>query len=175
MLDGHQLRTYISPSMEDAEAWDRQRLLVAQLVIALRAVKQGGTIVVKLSRPDKADTAQLLFFLDHISVNLCTRKPRIIHANRGTFYAIAQGVGLGRRGQTLSQYRARFEDLWYEVGFGGEEGKGRFLSRDDLDFIITQDELHQVASLERLVEFGRDPWNVQGDALERWFQRKGLL
>jgi hypothetical protein len=172
ILDGHQLRTYCGAAVQD---WDRQRLLISQLVIALQAVKHGGTLVIKLSHPEYFDTALLLVFLDAVAERVVTRKPRTIHANRGTFYAIARGVGIGQRGGELDELRRCFEDLWYEISFGGEEGKGRFLGKNDLDFIMTEEELLEEENLRKIVELGRDPWTVQADTLEHWFQGRQLL
>ncbi|KIP01851.1 hypothetical protein PHLGIDRAFT_123001 [Phlebiopsis gigantea 11061_1 CR5-6] len=175
MLDGHQLRTYSGPARQDAEDWDRHRLFVSQFVIALRTVKAGGTMVVKMSHPERAGTGLWLMILDKLSGSLTTRKPRTIHSNRGTFYVIAKEVGLGREGNKLDEYMHALERLWYEISFGGDEGKGRALTVADLSFAATYEEMVSEASLLRLVELGNDPWTVQADALQQWFMKKGLL
>ena len=175
MLDGHQLRIYRGPAQQDAEEWDRHRLFVSQFVIALRAVKAGGTMVVKMSHPERAGTALWLMLLDKLSGTLTARKPRTIHGNRGTFYVVAQEVGMGKEGHKLVEYMRRLEDLWFEISFGGDEGKGRPLSVADLSFAATYEDMVSEANLPRLIELGNDPWTVQADALQHWFRRKGLL
>lgn len=173
ILDGHWLRIYLTPSLGSPERWDTHRLVISQIIIALRTVKIGGTIVMKLSHPERMTTAQLLFLLDVLSTDLRTYKPRVIHSNRGTFYAIAQGVGLGSKGGRKEQYIRQFSALWYDIAYGGEDNKGRWFTKEDLNFIVSYEELVE-GYLERLAELGQDPWSVQADTLERWFERKGL-
>ena len=175
MLDGHQLRIYRGPSMQVAEEWDRQRLLVAQFVIALRAVAIGGTLVVKLTHAEKENSATWLLFLCSISKRLTTWKPRTIHATRGTFYAIAQGVGIGGEEETLTEPIRLLEDIWHDISFGGEEGKGRPMNASDYNAITRREEIMSTAGIERLLELGRDPWTVQADALQHWFRQKRLI
>jgi hypothetical protein len=136
------------------------------MIIALKSIKDGGTIVMKLSHPEWISTAQTLFLLDILSSHLNTYKPRIIHAKRGTFYAIARGVGHGPRGALKQQYIHQYEALWHSLAFGGDEGKGRKLTKDDLGFVVTYDELVE-QYLERLAELGMDPWAVQTRALRK--------
>ncbi|THG97951.1 hypothetical protein EW026_g4146 [Hermanssonia centrifuga] len=174
ILDGHYLRTYLPASSESPNEWDRHRLLISQLIIALRSIKLGGSLVMKLSHPEHIQTAQLLFLLDVLSKDLRTFKPRTIHANRGTFYAIAQGVGLGTQSARQAEYLCDLEALWYEISFGGENGRGRFLTRNDMDFIVSQESLVSEYA-KRLIELGMDAWIVQGDALYQWFSKKGLV
>jgi len=92
LLDGHQLRTQTSPL-----PWDRDRLLISQLILALQTVKAGGTIIVKLPLPHKPVAAKILYFLNRISRRLLRWKPRSMHANRGTFYAVGKGIGRRRK------------------------------------------------------------------------------
>jgi hypothetical protein len=167
LLDGHFLRTQLG-----TQPWEGHRLIVSQLVIALQAVKRGGTIVMKLSVPERVITAKLLYMLDVLSLGLTAYKPRTIHSNRGTFYAIATGFGLGIQGDWVESILHEFQQLWVEVSFG-DEGSGRFLTSEDLDFIITVDEI-KTQYLTRLTELGRDPWRCQAEALERMFLNKGI-
>lgn len=168
VLDGHFLRTHASST-----PWDLHRLLISQLIMGLQAVKKGGTIVIKLSRPERVDTAKILRMLDMISLELSTCKPRSMHANRGTFYAIAKGVGHGIEAKRLPDVLDSFKRLWVELTFGGEESKGRFMNDTDLDFVIGTDDLAEEYSY-RLVELVRDVWSVQAASLGSWYKRKGI-
>lgn len=174
ILDGHFLRTYRSPALTDPDEWDRHRLLISQIVIALRSVRPGGTIVIKLSHPEKLLTAQILHMLDNLSKALCVHKPHSLHANRGTFYAIAKGIGRGPHGEKQSQYLQGLEDLWHDITFGGETGRGRFMTATDLDFIATYDDI-VTTYLGRLIDLGRSVWLTQADALQVWFSKRGIL
>ncbi|THH17884.1 hypothetical protein EW146_g3020 [Bondarzewia mesenterica] len=174
ILDGHFLRTYLSPALTDPKEWDRHRLLISQIVIALRSIRHGGTIVLKLSHPEKLHTAQFLFMLDGISKSLCVFKPRSLHTNRGTFYAIANGVGLGYQGAKKAEYLRELEELWYQITFVGSERQGRFMTATDLDFIVTYDDIAN-NYIDRLIDISRNVWSTQADALRAWFSRKGIL
>jgi len=168
LLDGHQLRT-----QQSAMPWDRHRLGISQMILALQAVKKGGTIIVKLSRPEYHYTARILYLLDHLSERLSAYKPRSIHASRGTFYAIAQGIG-GRAGmEKFSAILESFQSLWVELTYGGE-GSGRFLADEDLDFIISVDDLIKTY-LDRLIELGRDAWEVQAEVLAKFLRYKDVI
>jgi hypothetical protein len=168
ILDGHFLR-----KQENGRKWDYDRLLISQLVMGLQAVKAGGTIVLKLSRPDAVHTAKLLYMLDMISNSLTTCKPRSMHANRGTFYAIAKGVRLGADAKRFPAIIEGLKRLWSELTYGGDDGCGRFLDETDLDFIICTEELID-SYLARLIELGRDIWMVQAHHLRRILRKKGI-
>lgn len=168
VLDGHLLR-----AQENARRWEYGRLLISQLVMGLQAVKIGGTMVVKLSRPDNVRTAKLLYLLDIISASLITCKPRSMHSNRGTFYAVAKGVRYGAEARCFTTLIEGLQKLWHELTYGGDEGHGRFITEMDLDFIIRTDELAD-RYLLRLIELGREVWAVQAAALRRMFKSKGI-
>ncbi|KAI0698267.1 hypothetical protein BC835DRAFT_1413207 [Cytidiella melzeri] len=175
ILDGHYLRElYLTPQLAQPTNWDSYRLMISQMIIGLKAVRDGNTIVMKLSHVEWTRTAQTLFILDVLSTSLRTYKPRIIHANRGSFYAIAEGVGHGPRGKLKAQYIQQYEKLWLDIACGGEEGKGRGPEKDDLDFVVTFEEVED-GYLERLAELGMDPWIVQASALRRMLKQQGSL
>jgi hypothetical protein len=142
-------------------------------VIGLQAVKTGGTIVVKLSKPDAVRTAKLLYMLDMVSDSLLTCKPLSMHANRGTFYAIAKGVGLGTNAVQMPTIVEGLKRLWVELTFSGDNGCGRFSNQTDLDFIISTEELvdHYLA---RLIELGREVWIIQARKLRDLLRKKGV-
>ncbi|KAI0087561.1 hypothetical protein BDY19DRAFT_954328 [Irpex rosettiformis] len=167
ILDSHYLHDlYLSPVLAQPEPWDNHRLWVSQMIIALRSIKDGGTIVIKLSHVEWTATAQDLYLLDILSSELRTYKPRKAHTKRGTFYAIAKGVGHGRKGSLKAEFIQKYEDLWHEISFGGEEGKGRWLAKDDFNFIVSYEELAD-EYLERLAELGKDPWIIQANSLRK--------
>jgi hypothetical protein len=167
-LDGHQLRT-----QEGAKRWDYDRLLISQLILGFDAIKYGGTMVVKLSRPARECTAKLLYMLDLVCVSLSTYKPQTMHAIRGTFYAVAKEVGRGDEAVRLPAIVEGLRKLWFELTYGGENGSGRFLLDSDLDFVISRDELID-RYMARLIELGRGVWLTQAQALYGFLQRKGV-
>lgn len=170
-LGGNRLRTQIS---EYNAPWDVDCLLVSQLVIALQAVTIGGTLMFKLTHPDRLVTAKILYLLDMLAERLVAYKPRSMHQRKGSFYAVALGVGRGVESDRLPEVLHALKELWVEMTFGGEEGKGRFLLWGDLDFAVTTEELHR-AYLDRLIELGRGVWDAQAQALHAWFKKKGVM
>lgn len=179
VLDGHFLfDTYVTPKHEaPVHRWDTDRLLVSQIIIGLQSVMSGGTIIIKLRHPESYSTAAMLYMLDQISTSLELVKPLTMHGNRGTFYAIAKGVGISDNWEKKEEYLYQFRRLWYEITFGGPNGQGRFLLADgekDLNFIASYDQL-RTGYTERLAELSKDVWRIQAEALDHWFRRKGVL
>lgn len=171
ILDGHLLR-----NQEGVRPWEYDRLLIAQLVVGLQGIRARGTLVVKLSRPDAVRTAKLLYMLDGLSGpnGLVTCKPRSMHANRGTFYAVARSVGHGRI--PISAMLEGLQNLWQDLTYGGPDGRGRLLGEEDLDFIVTTENLvggPDISNgyLDRLAELASDVWVGQADALKVLLKR----
>lgn len=160
LLDGHQLRKHTSARPGD---WDR--LLVSQIIIGLQAAKKGGTLVIKLADAEQVNTAKLLHMFDLLSASLETFKPRYMHATRGTFYAVAKGMGEGRGAARLLGFIDSFKELWVDLTIGGVVGAGRTLNEEDLDFIISTMDVRQAKNLDRLIDLSRSVWEVQARAL----------
>jgi len=167
LLDGHNLRTQIHEL-----PWDGIRLSLSQIILGLQSVKQGGTIVIKLSRPEGVYTARILYMLDKLCSSLSTCKPQTMHSDRGSFYAVAKGVGLGMEGGRLPNILNTFKYLWLEATFGGEEGRGRPLTENDLDLIVKLGDL-QNEYLDRLIQLGRVIWKIQGVGIHRLLLKNG--
>jgi hypothetical protein len=162
LLDGHHLRTQVKT--EYARESDHQRLLLAQLQIGLRCVKEGGTIVMKLSRVEDDLSARVLFILNKITNELHVHKPTTIHANRPSFYAIAKGVQYGK---ALEGYVTELQKLWYEMTFGGGDGRGVRTPRSLLlQDVVPLEVLTEEENLDRLTTLCTDTWRTQLDALK---------
>ncbi|KIO30245.1 hypothetical protein M407DRAFT_225084 [Tulasnella calospora MUT 4182] len=142
-------------------------LLVTQLIITLEAIKEGGTIFIKLSKPASFTTASVLYLLDSICSSLETIKPRTVHGNRGTFYAIARGV---QRGEAMEGY----VDILYKMRqdfLNGALDLDNVLSH--YEQIITLARLREIY-IPRLIELGTPVWEVQREHLERFIRDKAL-
>jgi hypothetical protein len=176
LLDGHFLWEYAPGgpgTVGTAPQWSAQQLLVVQLVLALHALKHGGTLVFKLTQPERLITAKLLAMLDALSATLVTIKPRTMHASRGSFYAVAQGVGMGRGGGERAQIEYALRCVSRDIGTGGDEGTGRWMDQDDLDWVATEEELC-ADFLPRLIELAVPVWTTQIAGLRELFQKKGI-
>jgi hypothetical protein len=89
LCDGHSLRLNTDNALRP---WNWTRLLIAQILLGLRAVSFGGTMLIKLSHVERPLTARILLALCRVSNHVRTIKSRTVHANRGSFYVLAQGV-----------------------------------------------------------------------------------
>ncbi|KAG8921670.1 hypothetical protein FRC00_008373 [Tulasnella sp. 408] len=141
-------------------------LLATQLIIALEAVKEGGTVFIKLSKFASFHTAAVLYLLDSICSSLETIKPRTVHGNRGTFYTIARGV---RRGEALEEVI----DILHKMR---QDFLNSILDSDNVlsvyEQIITFARLKE-CYIPRLVELGTPVWEVQREYLERLIRKRG--
>jgi hypothetical protein len=171
LLDGHPLRTSM-PST--AHQLNGDRLLISQLIICLQAISRSGTIIMKLSTPERVVTATLLYMLDVLSLSLASWKPVFIHATRPTFYVVAKGVGHGRQGYRLFEFLCGLKALWMQLKYGGLKGTGRTLGVKDLDFIVTKSGLEQTFA-GRLHQLGHHVWLVQEESLRGWYQQSGVV
>ncbi|SJL17457.1 uncharacterized protein ARMOST_21008 [Armillaria ostoyae] len=170
IMDAHHLRN--QPHMA------AHKVYISQLILGLKAVKTGGSIVLKLHRIESDYSARLLYLLDKVSWEIKTFKPMTMHRERGSFYVIVRGVGLDRRGrpsverQTLLQHAVEsFRTLWVNLG---EEGSERSVVVEDLNFIITVDELVREYTY-RLGCLGRKVWEIQIRALEALFRKRRVI
>ena len=168
LLDGHPLRT-----SNPQTAGMSDRLLISQLIIGLQAISVSGTIVIKLSRPERVVTAKILFMLDVLSLSLSTWKPVYMHATRATFYAVAKGVGYGQQGNRWPQLLSGLKALWMDLTYGGPTGSGRALNAADLDFILNDVELQSKFG-NRLQQLAQHIWLVQSESLRGWSQAGNL-
>ncbi|EIW83685.1 hypothetical protein CONPUDRAFT_49795, partial [Coniophora puteana RWD-64-598 SS2] len=161
LLDCHHLRKQV-----DYVNWDYYRIVVSQLILGLSAARDGGTIVMKLSNPQRDIPAKILYLLSTLSTRLVLHKPARMHANRGTFYAVAKGVGRGAEGSRLGEIVGELRSLWVELTYGGTEGTGRWMTSEDLNFIIKSEDLVDVFA-DRLIKLARSVWATQLEGLKR--------
>jgi hypothetical protein len=168
LLDGHLLRT--SPSRK---CWNGDLLLISQLIICLQTISISGTIVIKLSKPERVVTAKLLYMLDVLSLSLASWKPVSMHAIRPTFYAVAKGVGYGPQGYRLPQLLDGLQGLWMELMCGGPKEEGRPMNGEDLDFVVSDVDLRRTYE-NRLQQLGHHVWWVQTESLRGWYKADGL-
>ena len=150
------------------------RLLIAQLIIALEYINRGGTLIVKFNHLESVITAQLVYMLDNFSEKLVVFKPGT-SAKRGSFYAVVTGVGLGmglgwewkRRESFLENLR----EVWWKLTYGDDpRSGGRYLKEEDLNFIVNFETL-QGSYLATLIKLGRVAWRIQSQALRKTYKR----
>lgn len=169
LLDGHPLRTSVSDSPTNgADAAVHivgDCLLISQLIIGLSTVYQGGTVIMKLSRPERLVSAQLIWMFDNLAADVRTWKPVCIHATRGTFYVIARGMGYGAKAEMYDQVLTGLRELWENLALSN-----RRLREDDLNFIVQKSVL-QGTYAGRLRALSAHIWEVQEAAWKGWRQQ----
>ncbi|KAG8916226.1 hypothetical protein FRC01_003286 [Tulasnella sp. 417] len=160
VADGHPLHT------REFNARVPYVLVVTQLIIAINAVKEGGTIFIKLSKLASFNTACVLYLLDSICSSLETIKPRTVHGNRGTFYTIARGV---QRGEVLKGYLNVLHQMRQEL-LNSDLDSGRVPRV--YERITTFARLKE-GYIPRLIELGTPVWEVQKEHLDWFIRNKG--
>ncbi|CAK5284378.1 unnamed protein product [Mycena citricolor] len=164
-IDGHPLRSGDRPGLEYLVG---DRLLVSQLLVGLASAALGGTVVLKLSKPERLVSAQLMYLLDVLCARVWTWKPVCMHATRATFYVVGKGFGLKGRWM-LPRIVQELRRLWVELSYAGSGRHGRRLVATDLDFIIDESTIQTVYAA-RWRELSEHIWETQRLALEGWRQ-----
>ncbi|CUA77820.1 hypothetical protein RSOLAG22IIIB_06805 [Rhizoctonia solani] len=133
VVDGHQPPCML---VDDPRApWSRDRLLVSQLLAALRAVKPTGTLFAKLSLQVSVPLMErIVLALSRLTpFPIRAVKPTSIYATAGTFYVLLYAP------DPIQCFRLIrvLEGLWYFMTFSGPNGFGRGLMESDMDQIAT--------------------------------------
>lgn len=97
------------------ESRERLRLTASQLVVALQRVREGGSLVVLLHKPEAWYNVELINTFTRFS-NVFLFKPKRKHAIRSSFYMVATKVR-PRDTDALSAIRV-WKDQWETTTFG---------------------------------------------------------
>ncbi|CAE7176659.1 unnamed protein product [Rhizoctonia solani] len=170
VCDAHHLRLHPE---NDIRTWNWNRLLISQILLALRAVQAGGTIFLKLSCVERALTARILIAFTRISGSTRSVKSKILHVKRGSFYLLARGI----RTHTSAYRRlvAGLEKLWHVMTFGGPHGFGRDMTWDEQDLITPWDEVMSPAGVDNIARLGKPMWEIQYKALLKFLKERGVV
>ncbi|KII89701.1 hypothetical protein PLICRDRAFT_52862 [Plicaturopsis crispa FD-325 SS-3] len=140
--------------------WDIDRLLISQLIIGLSCIKHGGTMLVKMHRPELAKVAKVIWMLDMLAEDLTVFKPKP-HAPSSGFSLIAKGI---RDDERVQQYIKGLRLVWWELTYGGDNGCGRYLMDSDFDFVVPL-EILKATYGKRLAGLCQNVWATQAKAL----------
>ncbi|CAE6537077.1 unnamed protein product [Rhizoctonia solani] len=170
VCDAHHLRLH--PDNE-IRTWNWNRVLISQILLALRAVQGGGTIFLKLPRVECALTARILIAFTRISGSTRSVKSKLLHIKRGSFYLLAQGI----RTYTLAyrQFVAGLEKLWHIMTFGGPRGFGREMTWDEQDLITPWDNVMSPIGVNHIARLGNPMWEIQYKALLKFLKEQGVV
>lgn len=117
--DGQVLRTHSRADYR--ERLEATRLNVAQLILALQRIEEGGTLIMLLHKVEAWHTTDLLYrFSQFSSVRLF--KPKKKHAIRSSFYLVAEDVQPGCI--AAKEAIGVWKSAWYRATFSGDVGTG---------------------------------------------------
>ena len=172
--DGQVLRNHSQDMAEYRQRREARRLTCSQLLIALRHVKVGGSIVILLHKIDRWDTVLTLRAFDRFA-NIVLFKPLAGHRARSSFYLVAKNVQpnhkealAGIQDWTKSWKNATFHTLTDD---GGEDAS---LGYENEDMILGQQVKEVMDEFgERLITLGENSWKIQKEAIEKssWFKK----
>ena len=171
--DGQVLRNHSQDMVEHRQRCEARRLTCSQLLIALRHVKVGGSIVVLLHKIDSWDTVLTLRAFD-LFASIALFKPLAAHKARGSFYLIAKNVQPHHQDALVAIQD--WTKAWKDATFHALTGEGRedvFPGNGNestaLGRYVTKvmDEFG-----ERLVTLGENAWKIQEEAIRKsaWFK-----
>ncbi|KAG9079088.1 hypothetical protein FRC06_007959 [Ceratobasidium sp. 370] len=132
----------------------------------------GGTMFVKLSHVERPLTARILIALCRTANHVRTVKSRQLHASRGTFYVLAQGVRTS--GEEYEKLVSGLEQLWYIMTFHGNEGYGREITWGEQDHVMLWTEVMSPRGVLCIVRLGTGVWQIQRDGLRALLEWKGV-
>ncbi|CUA76129.1 hypothetical protein RSOLAG22IIIB_12057 [Rhizoctonia solani] len=170
VCDAHHLRLH--PDNE-IRAWNWNRVLLSQILLALRAVQGGGTIFLKLPRVECALTARILIAFTRISGSTRSVKSKFLHIKRGSFYLLARDIRTHTR--AYRQFVAGLEQLWHIMTFGGPHGFGRDMTWDEQDLITPWDDVMSPAGVNHIARLGKLMWEIQYKALLKFLKEQGVV
>ncbi|CAE6505348.1 unnamed protein product [Rhizoctonia solani] len=153
--------------------WNWTRLIISQLLIALRVVSPGGNILIRLSCVERPLTGRILLALCRISDLVRTVKSTRFQAVRSYFYVLAQRVH--PQSDEYKELVTALERLWYTMTFEGEDGYGRDITAEDEELITTDEEMLSEEGLSTIVQLGTPIWEIQYDALCYFLTNRGVV
>ncbi|CAE6421822.1 unnamed protein product [Rhizoctonia solani] len=160
VCDAH--RSRLHPD-NDISTRNRNRLLISQVLLALRAVNGGGTIFLGLSCTEPALSARILIAFTRIAESTRSLTPRLLHASRGSFYLLARDIRVGT--PAYRRFVAGLEGLWHNMAFSGARGLGRDVTWAEQNLITAWDEVMAPVGVDHISRLGRPMWEVQHGAL----------
>ena len=172
ICDGQVLRTHERAAYRENN--EAHRLVCAQLSLALRSLKQGGTLIMLLHKADAWDNSQLLRTMDQIST-LRLFKSKRKHAHRSSFYMIAQSLNM--ESDVAHQAVLEWESAWRQATLDTTNTQSS-LSYAEPE-VEEGDNVHKnffEKFVPRLIKLSEPIWSIQAEALKKqsFIREKGL-
>ena len=158
--DGQVLRNHAIHRHPDRERHEATRLITTQMIIAVRHVKQGGTMIVLLHKVEAWQTVKLLRAFDKFS-DIRLFKPTVGHASRSSFYLVAQNIRPGHASALTA--KNDWLQMWKDATFHQKS----MAHPDEQEFLEILESFGQ-----KLIGLAEPIWTTQRNGIEnsRWYQ-----
>ena len=171
--DGQVLRNHSQEMAEHRQRCEARRLTCSQLLIALRHVRVGGSMVILLHKIDTWDTVLTLRAFDRFA-NIALFKPLTAHRARSSFYLVAKNIQPHRKDALVAIQD--WTKAWKDATFRALTGEGRedaFSGNGKRSTALGQQVTKVMDEFgERLITLGEYTWKVQEKAIRKssWFK-----
>ena len=168
--DGQVLRSHSHNMAESRQLCEARRLTCSQLLIALRHVRAGGSMVVLLHKIDRWDTILTIRTFDRIA-SITLFKPLAAHKSRSSFYLVAKNIQPDHE-DALAGIRD-WTKSWKDATFHNRTGEDAFSGYQSADVVLKKQVMEAMDEFgERLITLGETPWKIQKEAIEKspWFK-----
>lgn len=171
--DGQVLRNHCQNMAEHRQRCEARRLICSQLLIALRHVRVGGSMVILLHKIDSWDTVLTLRAFDQFA-SIVLFKPLAAHKARGSFYLVAKNVQPHHKDALMAvqDWTKAWEDATFRAWTG--EGREDAFSGNRSDSTALSQHVTKVMDEfgERLITLGENAWKTQEEAIRKsyWFK-----
>ncbi|KAJ1301593.1 hypothetical protein OPQ81_008841 [Rhizoctonia solani] len=139
------------------------RILLAQLLLALYTIYNGGQILLTLSCIERPFTARIVLALKRIAYNITTSKPP--QASSGIFYIHAQAVRVDT--PAYRKLKDNLTRLWNQT----HTTDTREPTWEEQDLITLWDEVMKKSNTNLIAKLGNPLWETQLTALNRVFNQ----
>ncbi|KAH7334399.1 hypothetical protein B0J17DRAFT_770749 [Rhizoctonia solani] len=143
----------------------RPRILIAQLLLALHTIYNGGQILLTLSCIERPLTARILIAFSKIADYLDTYKPPQVQAWSGLFYLHARVVRTDT--PAYRKLKDNLQRLWNRIHSTHTEDP----TWDEQDLISPWEEVMKKSNVDLVVKLGNPLWGTRLAALHRALDR----
>ncbi|KAL9631193.1 MAG: hypothetical protein Q9164_006021 [Protoblastenia rupestris] len=171
--DGQVLRNHSQDMAEHRQRCEARRLTCSQLLITLRHIRVGGSMVILLHRIDTWDTVLTLRAFDRFA-SIALFKPLAAHKARSSFYLVAKNIQPHHKDALVGIQD--WTKAWKDATFCALTGEGRedaFPGNRNESTALGQQVTKVIDEFgERLVKLGENTWKIQEEAIRKspWFK-----
>ena len=173
--DGQVLRNHSQDMAEHRQRCEARRLICSQLLIALRHVRVGGSMVILLHKIDSWNTVLTLRAFDRFA-SIALFKPLAAHKARSSFYLVAKNIQPHHKDALVAVQD--WTKAWKDATFRALTDEGRedaFPGHRDNSTALGQQVTKVMDEFgERLIALGENAWKIQQEAIRtsHWFKEK---